>query len=448
MTTIDVKQKSVLASGMANLIVQGDNNAETICFHFANPDAILTASLTYELIYVRSDLHGTSVSLTRTEGTDGSFNLLWTPDAAATICSGKFAFNIIAMDADGDLVWKSATAGTWVNPSVNPAYPVDPSEEGKSYQDLFMELGRMIQKAVYKIKVNGEEFSTRTGTIDLGTLLREHQSLEDYSLIAETGYKLDLEMDESTYIITPKLYDKNGNLISTGAGIDLPMESVVVSASYDEVNKKIVLKLKNGTTIDVPVSELISGLATESWVEGKNYQTQANLVTSLTDADSTHNPSAKLAKDELDKKVDKVTGKGLSTNDYDATEKAAVSANTSARHTHGNKSLLDTYTQTETNLADAVSKRHSHANKAELDLIASGDKKKWDDHVASKSNPHGVTASQVGLGNVNNTSDADKPVSTATQAALDAKVDTTTFNQRLGVSLTVNSEGLLHIEEV
>ena len=31
-------------------------------------------------------------------------------------------------------------------------------------------------------------------------------------------------------------------------------------------------------------------------------------------------------------------------------------------HTHGNKALLDTYTQTEANLADAVAKKHEHAN--------------------------------------------------------------------------------------
>lgn len=42
-------------------------------------------------------------------------------------------------------------------------------------------------------------------------------------------------------------------------------------------------------------------------------------------------------------------------------------------------------------------------------------------HIASTSNPHSVTASQVGLGNVNNTSDADKPVSTAQAAALALK---------------------------
>ena len=38
-----------------------------------------------------------------------------------------------------------------------------------------------------------------------------------------------------------------------------------------------------------------------------------------------------------------------------------------------------------------------------------------DAHIASKTNPHGVTASQVGLGNVDNTSDADKVVKGATQ---------------------------------
>ena len=47
---------------------------------------------------------------------------------------------------------------------------------------------------------------------------------------------------------------------------------------------------------------------------------------------------------------------------------------------------------------------------------------KVNNHIANKSNPHGVTKSQVGLGNASNTSDADKPVSTAQAAAIaDAK---------------------------
>jgi hypothetical protein len=45
-------------------------------------------------------------------------------------------------------------------------------------------------------------------------------------------------------------------------------------------------------------------------------------------------------------------------------------------------------------------------------------------HVADLNNPHAVTKTQVGLSNVDNTSDANKPVSSATQTALNAKQDT------------------------
>lgn len=47
---------------------------------------------------------------------------------------------------------------------------------------------------------------------------------------------------------------------------------------------------------------------------------------------------------------------------------------------------------------------------------------KVNNHIANKSNPHAVTKTQVGLGNVNNTSDVNKPVSTAQATAIaDAK---------------------------
>lgn len=44
-------------------------------------------------------------------------------------------------------------------------------------------------------------------------------------------------------------------------------------------------------------------------------------------------------------------------------------------------------------------------------------------HTSDISNPHKVTKAQVGLGSVDNTADKDKPISTATQTALDTKVD-------------------------
>lgn len=49
-------------------------------------------------------------------------------------------------------------------------------------------------------------------------------------------------------------------------------------------------------------------------------------------------------------------------------------------------------------------------------------------HINNKSNPHEVTKDQVGLGNVDNTSDANKPISTATQTALNGKFSATDGN--------------------
>lgn len=47
---------------------------------------------------------------------------------------------------------------------------------------------------------------------------------------------------------------------------------------------------------------------------------------------------------------------------------------------------------------------------------------KVNQHIANKSNPHGVTKAQVGLGNADNTPDANKPISTAQASAIaDAK---------------------------
>ena len=65
-------------------------------------------------------------------------------------------------------------------------------------------------------------------------------------------------------------------------------------------------------------------------------------------------------------------------------------------HEHANKALLDTYTQTETNLADAVAKKHSHANATELAKFADGDKAKLDTAVQSITAGTGLKATKTG----------------------------------------------------
>lgn len=49
-------------------------------------------------------------------------------------------------------------------------------------------------------------------------------------------------------------------------------------------------------------------------------------------------------------------------------------------------------------------------------------------HINNKYNPHEVNKTQVGLGNVDNTSDANKPISTATQNALNSKFNASDGN--------------------
>lgn len=61
---------------------------------------------------------------------------------------------------------------------------------------------------------------------------------------------------------------------------------------------------------------------------------------------------------------------------------------------------------------------YTPADDADLDTVASAASA----HIGNTSNPHSVTKGQVGLGNVDNTSDVNKPVSTAQQAAINAKV--------------------------
>lgn len=67
--------------------------------------------------------------------------------------------------------------------------------------------------------------------------------------------------------------------------------------------------------------------------------------------------------------------------------------------------------------------------------------KNHSDHANDQDNPHNVTKKQVGLENVDDTSDAEKPVSAAQQAALDGKVDKIMTDGKTSVVYGVTSAG-------
>lgn len=81
--------------------------------------------------------------------------------------------------------------------------------------------------------------------------------------VSETANKLSLDIDESNYVMTLKLLDKNDNELDSKS-IDFPIEQMVIDADYDENNKSIELVLKNGNKVSFSVADLVAGLVSET----------------------------------------------------------------------------------------------------------------------------------------------------------------------------------------
>ena len=75
-------------------------------------------------------------------------------------------------------------------------------------------------------------------------------------------------IDSETFVITFMLKAIDGTELYTNS-IDLPLESVVVGGSYDEDTKTIVLTLQNGNTIDIPVADIVDGLASQTALDAE-----------------------------------------------------------------------------------------------------------------------------------------------------------------------------------
>ena len=143
----------------------------------------------------------------------------------------------------------------------------------------------------------------------------------------------------------------------------------------------------------------------------------------------------------LANKVSVVTGKQLSTNDFSDTDKSNVSANTSARHTHSNKSIIDKITQAfidnwtaaYTHISDTVkhitatertkwnvaaTSQHTHSNKSVLDGITSPLVSNWNSaytHI-SDAVKHITATERTNWNSAKSKADAALPASNYTAA--------------------------------
>lgn len=91
-------------------------------------------------------------------------------------------------------------------------------------------------------------------------------------------------------------------------------------------------------------------------------------------------------------------------------------------------------------------------SQAEIDTTINNVQNNLTTHINNKANPHQVTKEQVGLSNVDNTSDANKPISTATQNALNDKFSATEGNTLKQIvndmpDLVVNGDGTKYLAD-
>ena len=117
-----------------------------------------------------------------------------------------------------------------------------------------------------------------------------------------TKFDLTYDVDNGVVNLT-----YNNEVIGT---VDFGEKLVLESATYDKNTKSIILKFTSGDIITIPVSDL------SDIYKGGTTETTTVTMTDENEIKVEINETYKVKKSDVDNKVDKVTGKQLSTNDF------------------------------------------------------------------------------------------------------------------------------------
>lgn len=201
---------------------------------------------------------------------------------------------------------------------------------------------------------------------------------------------------------------------------DAPPDITVLNPNFDTIDTE----LKKTTDV-----------ANSAWYNLDNHKkakdnphsvTKAQVgLGSVDDTSDLNKPLSTAAQTALDTKVDKVAGKQLSTNDYTTAEKNKLDGIQS-----GATNYVHPPTHPPSIIEQDVSNRFmTDAERTKLAAIQAGAQVntvtgvKGNSESTYRTGNINLTALNLGLGSVDNTSDASKPISTATQTALNNKAD-------------------------
>ena len=207
--------------------------------------------------------------------------------------------------------------------------------------------------------------------------------------------------DNKTYTYNGTTWDM---LTNESEILYIPYKNEYTTDDYNEYYPKVVSAIQNHNNIYIWVHSLMNGYDTAGFVPLYSYTYSENelsllfFTTILIGKSSGNTPTSQkfqmrffTTDGSMELNVYQIPlvreeeGKGLSTNDYTNEDKQAVQDNTTARHTHSNKNILDTITASYT--TEEKNKLAGIEAGAQVNTVAS---------VNSKTGAVTLTASDVG----------------------------------------------------
>lgn len=175
---------------------------------------------------------------------------------------------------------------------------------------------------------------------------------------------------------------------------------------YVEISKSLALGETSSTAYPGD-----KGKATTDVVNSLSDNLVNDVLVSQSDKNSVSLTIKSITKNPVKKNADNVND-GL----YDQADDKLITINQASSFTAGVMSASD------------KTKLDGLKAQAEIDTSISNVQNNLNAHINNRTNPHSVTKEQIGLDQVDNTSDANKPISTATQTALNGKFSATDGN--------------------
>lgn len=206
------------------------------------------------------------------------------------------------------------------------------------------------------------------------------QNTQIATLILDSANKIELSVNSQTYILTATLKNKAGEILNSSQ-VDLPLEAMIVNATYDSTTKELVLTLQNGNTIRVSIADIVSGLVSQTdfnaleirvqTAEGDITDIKAEQITQNTNITALQN-RVTILENTVDSELEDgtATGESITVNDSaNAPAKIGVSGQTEQTQYEGKNLAPNNEVNNLTGYANSCSPS------------STGEKKKWWENV-------------------------------------------------------------------